>query len=369
MSEHQDDMVIAVMGSTGTGKSSFIKLLSGDTSIHVGDSLESETSEIQVVPFRDPETGRNVTIVDTPGFDDSRAGISDTKVLKKIAEFLLETYDDKRKLSGLVYLQRISDPRFGGQSGRNLAMFRNLCGTKAYENIVVLTTFWDKVSSEQGDKREEQLKTRFFKDLVEGHARFMPHNLTLESARNVLRHISTLNPTNIQIQEEIRLQGKTLENTAAGSMRREEVERIVAEHDKEMKGLKDELDAMRRGNSVLRQELEEERVRLQRELARWENEKAELKKGLDGARKAQEQFRADAAKEKEKRERWRQDQEHKWKSQFDEQKRGYDEKMRQQRKEYERRRWPDPVREEATGLQEEYERLRQEAAREFGRQQ
>ena len=70
--------------------SQFIKLLSGDTSIVIGDNLESETSDIQVIPFVDRATGRNVTIVDTPGFDDSRKGVTDTDILKKIANFLVD---------------------------------------------------------------------------------------------------------------------------------------------------------------------------------------------------------------------------------------------------------------------------------------
>jgi len=98
----------SVMGSTGTGKSSvsrmftyrnmlahsvplqFIRLMSGDTSVDVGDSLESETSKIQVVRFFDQASGRNVVLVDTPGFDDSRAGVTDTDILKEIAQYLLE---------------------------------------------------------------------------------------------------------------------------------------------------------------------------------------------------------------------------------------------------------------------------------------
>ena len=68
----------------------FIKLLSGDTRIVIGDSLESETSDIRAISFVDRATGRNVTIVDTPGFDDSREGVTDTEILKKIANFLVD---------------------------------------------------------------------------------------------------------------------------------------------------------------------------------------------------------------------------------------------------------------------------------------
>ena len=68
----------------------FIKLLTGDTSVKVGDGLESETSDLQVLHFRDRDSGRKVTIVDAPGFDDSRLDLSDANILKMVAGFLLK---------------------------------------------------------------------------------------------------------------------------------------------------------------------------------------------------------------------------------------------------------------------------------------
>jgi len=97
-----------VMGSTGTGKWSVttcilgfvrfylirrqvIRLLSGDTSVRVGDNLKSETGEIHVVRFVDLNSNRNIVIVNTPGFDNSCSEVTDTDILKmKITAFLLD---------------------------------------------------------------------------------------------------------------------------------------------------------------------------------------------------------------------------------------------------------------------------------------
>ncbi|PPQ76190.1 hypothetical protein CVT26_009364, partial [Gymnopilus dilepis] len=276
------------MGSTGTGKSSFVKLITGDTSIKIGQSLESETSDVRVYRFRDQTRGRNVVIVDTPGFDDSRSGVTDTEILKKITNFLLEDsshwrtcprYDKDRKLTGLIYLTRISDPRFGGQSKRNLRMFKNLCGSKTFKNIVILTTFWDMLATvKEGIAREDELKYRFFQDLVDGGASFMRHDRTIDSAQGVLERVLAFDPTAVQIQEEIRIQGKALEDTSAGSVHREEVERIIAKHRQEVQELKAEIGNIRNDNSALRKELEEEQERLRKKLAQWEKEKQELEK-------------------------------------------------------------------------------------------
>ncbi|KAF7369651.1 G domain-containing protein [Mycena venus] len=281
----EDEVVIAVMGGTGTGKSSFIKLVTGNSSVEVGESLESETFDVKDFQFADHTTGRKVRIVDTPGFDDSRSGVTDTDILKKIADYLLHQYDNNRKLNGLIYLHRISDPRFGGQSARNLRMFKELCGAQNYKNVVILTTFWSQVDKSQGPRREEQLRSQFFRPLVEGGARCMRHHQTFDDAGEVLSHIYSLVPVNLQITEEIRVQGKTLENTAAGAVLREEVEGYIAKHNEEMEDLQAQMATLDRDNVEARRALEEERANIQQQLAQRESEFLMLKKGLGAERK------------------------------------------------------------------------------------
>ena len=93
---------ISVMGATGTGKSSvsdllsvewnvvnnahhqFINLASG-SQLAVGSGLRSCTASVaRSMTFE--LWGRPVTLLDTPGFDDSN--ISDTDILKRIALYL-----------------------------------------------------------------------------------------------------------------------------------------------------------------------------------------------------------------------------------------------------------------------------------------
>ncbi|KAJ7511404.1 lipoxygenase [Mycena galericulata] len=324
---HQDEIVIAVMGCTGTGKSSFIRLITGASGIKIGHSLESETSEIRSVRFVD--RGRKVIIVDTPGFDDSRPDITDTDVLKQIADFLLKEYDSKRKLNGIVYLQRISDPRFGGQAARNLRMFQELCGAGSYKNVVILTAFWDRVERKEGRKREQQLKSQFLKDLVAGGARFMRHNRTIEDALEVLQHVYTLAPVTPRIAVEMGVNGKRLEDTAAGSVLRDEIDLIIAKHKDEIAGLKTEIRAIQRSNDALQQALQEERANLQQQLTRRENESLMLKKGLEGERKAREMLAEDVAKERGSRAEWRNKKERNWSAQLDYQAKSHSESLRE----------------------------------------
>lgn len=53
----------------------------------VGHSLHSETSEISCAKYLNSD-GRIVTLMDTPGFDDSREDLSDVDILRMIGEFL-----------------------------------------------------------------------------------------------------------------------------------------------------------------------------------------------------------------------------------------------------------------------------------------
>jgi predicted GTPase len=77
-----------VMGGTGSGKTTFVNLISG-SSLGTGSGLKSCTSEVQVsAPFLLDNS--QITLIDTPGFDDTVK--SDTDVLKLIAAFLSQTY-------------------------------------------------------------------------------------------------------------------------------------------------------------------------------------------------------------------------------------------------------------------------------------
>ena len=55
--------------------------------IKVGHGLKSETDRVQPISWV-AEDGTRIKLVDTPGFDDSREGVTDAEVLKMIATFL-----------------------------------------------------------------------------------------------------------------------------------------------------------------------------------------------------------------------------------------------------------------------------------------
>ncbi|KAH6911890.1 hypothetical protein BKA70DRAFT_1422603 [Coprinopsis sp. MPI-PUGE-AT-0042] len=81
--------LIAVMGATGSGKSSFVNAIVGKDVAGVGDGLESLTAEVAQYPYTH-KNHTEVRVVDAPGFNDFKAdgSKSDQKVLHMIGGFL-----------------------------------------------------------------------------------------------------------------------------------------------------------------------------------------------------------------------------------------------------------------------------------------
>jgi len=161
-------------------------------------------------------------------------------------------------------------------------MFAGLCGSQSFNNVVVVTTFWDQIiNEEEGKRREAQLKSKFFKALVNGGACFMRHNRTMETAREVLNHIFTLTPTNVRIQEEIRIEGKCLPGTEAGAVHTAEMNRLMDKHKKELADLKDRLTAE---HAKSKNELDKKVKNLEQKLRDLEKSQETWKKWLEAAR-------------------------------------------------------------------------------------
>ncbi|KAL4066504.1 P-loop containing nucleoside triphosphate hydrolase protein, partial [Scleroderma citrinum] len=128
----------SVIGPTGTGKSTFIDRAIGRADTRDSHDLVSLTKKIRAVRCPHPDGERNIVFVDTPGFDDTF--VSDTQILRNIAEWLKSTYKQKVLLSSLLYFHRVSDNRVAGTPLRNLNMFNELRGRDNFKNIVFVIT-------------------------------------------------------------------------------------------------------------------------------------------------------------------------------------------------------------------------------------
>jgi len=264
-------VIIAVMGATGSGKSTFINLISG-SNLGVGKGLKSRTSAVDFGGTFDLG-GRRVTLIDTPGFDDTTQ--SNTDVLNTIAAFLATTYERGRTLAGILYFHRISDVRVGGISTRNFKMFRKLCGDSTLKNVVIVTNMWGEVDPQVGKAREAELKREdiFFKPVLDKGARMARNENTVASAQKIIRLVLKNQPRALRIQEELVTEKKDISKTSAGRELDREIAAQLKKHEEEMHELKEEMErAMRDKDEKARKELQIEAQKVQREIVRFQSD-------------------------------------------------------------------------------------------------
>ncbi|KAF3219833.1 hypothetical protein TWF679_010289 [Orbilia oligospora] len=228
-------VLIAVLGMTGAGKTTFISKVTGKSDLGIGHSLESCTREVSVHETKIGET--TVRFVDTPGFSDTY--LSDTEVLEMIADYLAAAYSKDMKLHGIIYLHPISENRMTNPATKNLEMFRKLTGEKNLKNVVLTTSMWDKVTAEEGARRERELKEKFWKVLLAFEAKTIKYKGTSESAREVAGLLMENKPFYLQLQEEMGKGKKALKDTSAGREIMAELARVKEQHQREMTEMKE----------------------------------------------------------------------------------------------------------------------------------
>ncbi|KAF7974376.1 hypothetical protein HWV62_12348 [Athelia sp. TMB] len=231
-----EDIVIAIMGLSGSGKSS----ASGGHVDAVGHELEGRTRDVQAIRCQHPTSHENYVLIDTPGFDDT--SLSDADILIQIADWLKTTYVAFRPrlsldlndwfryqrrilLKGILYLHRISDNRMTASALRNTDMFRHLCGNAGLANVIFVTTMWGEVveeASAEQDKgwsplegREAELK-EFWKAMLDNGSQTARFHHTHESAWKIIDQLKG-DPLPMQLQVELVDEHKPLSRTSAGT--------------------------------------------------------------------------------------------------------------------------------------------------------
>ena len=160
---------------------------------------------------------RTVYLIDTPGFDDTNR--SDTEVLSEIAAWLGNSYRSNILLHGIIYLHRITDIRMRGSARKNLIMFKQLCGTDALKKVILVTTMWDKVSSDEAVMREKELidTPEFWGWMLGKGSSCHRHNNTERSARDIVHLLANHNaPIATELQRQLVDEKRTLDQTSAG---------------------------------------------------------------------------------------------------------------------------------------------------------
>ncbi|TFK20896.1 kinase-like protein [Coprinopsis marcescibilis] len=179
----EKDVVIALLGATGTGRSKFINCAFNVDVAKVSNSVVSCTQTIQVFGCYHPTNpSRRVFLVDTPGLE--HTSMSDENMLEILAKWLAQTYKRKIRLSGVIVFHRITQAPF--------------------PNLLVVSTGWGELDNDsEGDEREEDLRKDFLSDATAkgcGYMRFSRPNF--ENAWIIIDHFKNEKRA-LEIQVEI----------------------------------------------------------------------------------------------------------------------------------------------------------------------
>ncbi|TKA49893.1 hypothetical protein B0A49_13745, partial [Cryomyces minteri] len=187
----------------------------------IGHDLLSCTSSLGIFSFE--YEGRNVYLIDTPGFDDTNR--TDIETLKAISYYLSVSYANRVNISGIVYPHRISDNRMSGASKKNLTTFESLCGDGTYSNVVIATTMWNPAERHDFLHNEQQLlsEASFFGDICSQgarHFRYAENGGGIaereQCAMAIISHlidVSRLSPVVLQIQFELVDEKRAVDDT------------------------------------------------------------------------------------------------------------------------------------------------------------
>ena len=140
-------------------------------------------------------------------------------MLRDVSYWLSRAYAENIRLTGIIYLHRITDTRMGGVALKNLTMFKKLCGEDSFSSVVLATTFWEDVDVENGNRREMELRTtqQFYGAMLRDGSMMMRHTDNTNSAMSIVSYLVNRGTTTIlNIQRELD-RGKRLDETAAGA--------------------------------------------------------------------------------------------------------------------------------------------------------
>jgi hypothetical protein len=231
------------------------------------------------MPYRVTLNGTNFVLVDTPGFDDSDR--TDRDILKTLIDWLESSYRAGSKLTGILYLHRISDPRMQGSSLRNLSMFKSLVGEDSFRNVVLATTFWSALQHdiETAEEREAELQDsdEFWGGMVAKGSDYVRLPTTPTAARLLLQRMAKRKTVPLKIQIEMVDENKSFEETTASDQFHEELRKVKEQHEQERAAQQARFQAeMQESEEKQRKEEEQRKREFEEKIREQEAKKARL---------------------------------------------------------------------------------------------
>jgi hypothetical protein len=162
----------------------------------------------------------------------------------------MNSYEQKSRLIGVLYLHDITNARMGGTAVRNVKMFNSVVGEAAAKNVVIVTTKWDLIDAKAGEERQKELAAdeQFFGNILKQGATLQPFVKGDNPMRLIEKIIKEHQRINIHIVDQMK-KGMKLNETDAGKVLNKDIEdALQAQQDKHEEQMKKKMAQMKSEN-------------------------------------------------------------------------------------------------------------------------
>lgn len=228
-----------------------------------------ETAKCEAIQILlDDDGKRSITVVDTPGFDDTSR--SHGEILAEISQFLAAQYALGIPLRGVLYLHKITDNKMTGSSLTYLNLLQSLVGDEALENLVLVTSMWNLIRDEnrgQAVKREQDLIDNYWAPMQKKGSYVTKFDGTTESAFSLVYRLAGKESVVLEVQRQIMDQDQSVLDTSAGTDLARTLENDIETYQLKAKKveaqLQDELRAQPRNKERMRR-LQDEKAQVEK---------------------------------------------------------------------------------------------------------
>jgi len=158
---------------------------------------------------------------------------------------------------------------------KNLEMFATLCGQEAMPNVIIATTMWSEVQKAKGERREQELKRDFWKDMVADGCRTERFEDTYESAWRIIGSLRERARAPVLLSHEIVDNHLRLNETEAGIALNKELEKLIKDRKDAARKLRER--ARNQNDELVVQELNKQQVEIEEKIRRTSDQLRELK--------------------------------------------------------------------------------------------
>jgi hypothetical protein len=161
-------------------------------------------------------------------------------------------------------------------------MFKKMCGMENISSVVLVTTFWENLKNPaDGERREQELMQTpaFWKDMTDNGSHVIRHTNSRNSAMNIIQFILRQERvTVLAIQKQMAVEGKTLEETAAGIELEGEIRKQRELFEKRLKESEQDMRrALKENDEQSAQEIAAQQERFQKQIDAAEKAREDLK--------------------------------------------------------------------------------------------